>query len=768
MEPNDRAVKNWLSNLNRPWLLLIDNADDSSVSIEQYFPEGHRGFILVTTRNPSNRVHGTLKSKFYHFERLEISQAADLLLKAACEPQPWIPYARKLAGLIAEKLGALPLALVYAGKAIMSRLCSLEDYLDFYAENWQRIRRARNVAGYRGNEDINMNVYSSYEVLYQNLEATRTEECQDAVDLLKIFSFLYCENIRVNVLISAATNPRLETEAAEKGKDNRMEPDSKTKSLRCFIKELGFSVLEASMRDRSPSVLPPVLRDNEASVSFQEIRLRLALKELAQISFITHQQTTGSYSMHPLVHTWVRERPKMSIGEQAIWCEAASTLVAQCILLPPLGSTEEHEDLRKDLLPHVIHVQEQQAIIRKRFDDNMKARKRPWPVVKPTFGRQQALRLAKFSLVYSQCGLWNEAESLQVVVKDFACKMLGMEHPSTIEIMLALAGTHFHQTHYNAAADLQDQVLKACMSSLGPDDRKTLKVMDILGATRSHQGRFRESLELHQRSVDGMTKTLGADQEDTLLALDHLGKIQWWYFRFDEARELHTQAVAGMKTVLGPTHLSTLQAMENLACAYLNLRGELLWHAHDLMSHVLDQRKKKLGREHPYTLLSICNLAKIKSALEHHEEAEGMLRAAWPIAVRNLGENHFGTVAGKANLARILARQKKYSEAEDLLMGVIKRQNYVAAARADGEHPDRITGMYFLLECYQLQGRIDDAIRVADELFECLSKIGGQGLGLLHPFTKRLLVTRAELQAANNTFGADRARILEGIQPILP
>lgn len=284
-------MKNWLSNLDRPWLLLIDNADDSSVSIEEYFPEGNKGFILVTTRNPLNRVHGTLKSKFYHFDRLETSQAIDLLLKAACEPQPWTHHARKSAGVIAENLGALPLALVYAGKAIMSRLCSLEDYLDFYEENWQRIRRARSFAGYCENGNINMNVYSSYEILYQNLEATRTEECQDAVDLLKLFSFLYCESIQVNVLISAATSPRLETELAEKEKNKKMEPGSKNKSWRCFIRELGFTLLEASMRDRSPPILPSVLQDDKASGSFQEIRLRLALKDLHKflLSLISRQ-----------------------------------------------------------------------------------------------------------------------------------------------------------------------------------------------------------------------------------------------------------------------------------------------------------------------------------------------------------------------------------------------------------------------------------------------------------------------------------------------
>ena len=53
-EPNENAAKNWLSCLTRPWLLLIDNADDPDMEVTRYFPGGERGVILMTTRNPSN------------------------------------------------------------------------------------------------------------------------------------------------------------------------------------------------------------------------------------------------------------------------------------------------------------------------------------------------------------------------------------------------------------------------------------------------------------------------------------------------------------------------------------------------------------------------------------------------------------------------------------------------------------------------------------------------------------------------------------------
>lgn len=745
MEPNERAAKSWLSSLEYPWLLLIDSADDSMVSIDDYFPEGERGHILVTTRNPAHRVHGTVGSRFWKFEKMEHDDANDLLLKAACISSPWGFSAKREASIIAEALGYLPLALVHAGRAITNGLCTLESYLKFYQRSWQRIRRARGFSGY-GEDNTNMNVYSSYEIIYQGLEDAERAEAKDAVQLLKTFSFLHCENIRVDFLTKAAINPRLERENQQNEAilERKMGGALTNKIWKKILNDMATRAMVAIYTDRSPPVLPAIIRDFEALGSFDEDvlkdRLRRALKELTSMSLITHHPRNDSYSIHPLVHTWARERPQMSTAEQAVWCQSAATTITQCILLPPLGATELDEDLRRDLVSHVDHVQKCQEEIRSRIAENQKSRNRLWPVSAPRFGRGQALRCAKFSLVYSQCGRWDEAEKLQLAVRDFVCSMLGMEHPTTIEILLALSGTYWSQSRGNEAAELQDQVLKACLSSLGEDHRKTLKVMDTLGVSRCYQGRFKDALPLHEKAIKGMTKTLGADHKDTLIAIDNLGRVYHRYFRYDEARKSHTRAVDGMKRVLGPTHLDTLVAKHSLAMTYLELGEEFLVTAHELMLYVVEQRKKKLGKENPYTLCSVCNLARIKNTLGYSDEAEGIMRAALPIAERNLGENHFGPLAGKAQLAQILVSQRRYNEAESIFIDVIQRHRYQNGAQ-NGEHLDRIMAMWYLLQCYQKQGKVEDAIHVCDEISEGLNTLGAH----LHPFYKRIVDKQKEL-----------------------
>jgi len=439
--------------------LVIDSADDPSLALDEYFPSGERGHILVTTRNPANRTHGNIGSESYHFETLDSAEADDLLLKAAGESSPWKETALESAGLISKALGFLPLALVHAGKAILNQLCTLAEYLDFYDGNWQRIRKARNVSGHVP-DDKNMNVYSSYEVIYHRLEENPTQDAKDAVELLKMFSFLHCENIQTQLLLNAAHHPLLESKEADKiqREQNGVETHSRPKTWAEALKQFVIQGVAAHQQRSCLPVMPAVLRQGEGIDEFDEIRLRVALKELTQLSLVTHHRIDGndSYSMHSLVHTWVRQRPQMSTAEQAIWSHAAATMLSQNILLPPLGLREADIKLRIDLMPHVDHVSKCRDQIKARILDNQRTRRKPWPVLVGIFrlGRLLALQSAKFSLVYSQCGRWHEAAKLQLTVKEYVCPRLGIEHPVAMRIVGALSGTYMQLSRTNEAAEL--------------------------------------------------------------------------------------------------------------------------------------------------------------------------------------------------------------------------------------------------------------------------------------------------------------------------
>lgn len=742
---NGRAAIDWFSSLEYPWLLIIDNADDPTHPVEDYFPSGERGCILVTTRDPIKKVQGTVGPKFYHFGQLETHEANDLLLKAACEPMPWGLSTIKYANSISSILGFLPLALVQAGKAIINHVCSLANYIEHYQKSWQWIRHARRNSRH---ETTYWNVYSSYEINLQSLEKSHKEEALDALALLKMFSFLHCQNIHIDFLIAVAMNPAIERmhEEQTKNEEKEMKALNRQKTWSGRLRDMVHMIAEYANRDRGPATLPAVLRDGGPPSPFDELRLRHALGILSRMSLITHHESADVYSMHLLVHTWVRERPERN-GEQAIWCQVAATALAQAIILPPHGDSEKEANMRRNLLPHINHVRKFQADINSKISDNRKKRQITWPrALETRFGPRQALESAKFSRVYMECGLWREAEELQVEVKDFICSKLSNEDPKTIGIKMFLSITYLNQTRANEAAQLQDQVYQACLKSLGPNHPKTLKAMDTLALTKCFGGRFRESLQLHEQATEGMRKSSLTKPEDLYIAIGNLGKILGRYYRYEEAKDLHTEALDGLTRVLGPTHLKTITAMEDLAMSYLECGEKWLEKAQALMLDVHSQRESRLGPEQPFTLLAICNLARVKIAMGQAVEAENLFRGAIPIAERTLGGNHSGTLFGKLHFAQALVKQERYDEAEKVFVKVVEKKRYASSARKDGDHPDRIIALWYMIQCYELQGKVDDALAKIDELEGAIATIGGEGLGKLHPLAEKVASKRVELK----------------------
>lgn len=768
-EPNVSAAKSWLTNLKTHWLLIIDNADDPQVKIANYFPEGERGHVLVTTRIPAQRQCGTAGQRFYRFEGLQETDANTLLLKTADKPVPGNSLTQKLASSIAKALGFLPLALIQAGRAIFNNLCTLEDYLIYHRRERQTLLpEARFCSFRRGDSDtVYLNVYSSFEINLQGLKNKVPLEskegataAKDAIELLQMFSLFHSKNIRFEFLTNAMTNPKKEREEQldEQKRLVAIETSTKVRSWASILRDMVTAAQVYITTDRTPPVLPESFRDIEGAESEKEFRLREALNELNQLSLITYNDDNDNYSIHPLVHTWVRERPDFVTGDQAVWRQAATNTLAQCILLPPLANTDADERLRRDLLPHIEHMRERQQEFRDRLNENQKKRWTSWLLTREKTTGTQIMQLAKFSRVYAQRGRWDEAKELQLAVKDFVSP-LGPEHPSNMKIKLALAGTFWQLGRGNEAAELQSEVLQASISSLGEQHPSTLKVMDLLGESRRQQGRFTDALKLHEQALRKMTETLGENHEDTLKATDNLGQAHTSHWQRKKAREFHERAVDGMgrNPNLGPTHLNTLIAMHNLATAHMeNDEGDYsdepnLKRAFGLLLDVLRCRGEKLGKEHPYTLWAAADLARVKGALGDLSESETDIRAGLTIVVRNLGEEHIGVLCGKLYLGEILIKQEYFQEAAELLTQVADMYRRTGAAD-NGEHPDRVRALGYLSRCFELQGNFEEAICTSDEAIKGLEALGGH----FHPYMSKLKGNREALIESRNNVGNKR------------
>ena len=752
----------WLAGTVQPWLLVIDNADDPNMEVDKYFPGGERGCVLVTTRIPVLKRFGNAGQGFCDLERLEPIDARDLLLKHAQEETPWGSSALSLGQDIAEVLGYLPLALVYAGKVIAEGITTLEEFIPWFDDSWDRVRLASARSG-RIVDESSKNVFAPYDAMLQNLSHDSKQSAQDAIELLKMFSFLHHENISLEILTTAARNPpavesRLKIEFDEKQQRatpaHCVEITHKPKSWRRTIIDGAIQLLMWYEDRVLYPILPSALRSDKAA-PFDIHRLRAALARLTQKSLVAIRRKNGIevYSMHPLIHKWVRERPQMSIGERALWCQASVTVLNQCIPLPPLGGNESDVAFRRQLLPHLDATRKCQKDIRHHLGKNQESRALPTILLlqSPDVDRTRAQQYARFSRLYVECGRFHDAKDLQEQVKNYAIDMLGPDDERTTHIMLALSGTLWWLSRFNDAATLQKQALITCTNALGPEHPRTLKIMDALGKSECFRGRFKEARKLHEDSIAGMRRVLPKDHPDIFIAIEHLGDVWFRYFQCDKAEECHSQAYEGLAKALGKEHPDTLLSKENLAMTYLEKvlnfgydnglgqaieRGaDQLQKAYTLEYQVLETRRKTLGKENNWTLWAICNLARIKASLGHLEEAEADMQVALQAGIRNIGEEHFAVLAGKTQLARVIAAQKRYDEAEAMFQDVVVKGSYNQGQRAEGENPDHLVAVWYYAGCCQLNGKVAKAIGLLQGMTGGLTAIGATK----HPFWDRVL-----------------------------
>lgn len=189
----------------------------------------------------------------------------------------------------------------------------------------------------------------------------------------------------------------------------------------------------------------------------------------------------------------------MSLAEQALWSEAAATTLSASLLLPPLSSTPEEELFSTAFLPHIQHILAWQRSIHDRISNSKRVNggslwssfNRPY-----TMSRTRAITNMKFSLVLAHAGLFTDAKQLQVPVKDYALKILGIEHKATRGILLALANTYWNLGQLDQAKSILTRILETCETVLGSDDHETLLTKGALGETLFMYGCYTEARNL--------------------------------------------------------------------------------------------------------------------------------------------------------------------------------------------------------------------------------------------------------------------------------
>ncbi|KKZ64978.1 hypothetical protein EMCG_09123 [[Emmonsia] crescens] len=689
MEEKFESGMYWLSAQAMPWLLVIDNADDAEFDYARYFPPGGKGHILVTSRNPDCKVHATIG--FEEFKSLEEEDAITLLLRTSFIQNIHDRSARDSARPIVKALGCLPLALIQAGASIRQNICSLEDYLSLFDSYKDRIFINE---FHQGRGSYEHTIFTTFELSFNKIKSLKTDEAIDAIEILHVMAFLHFDQV-----------PQTIFEKVWESLRNHGKLKQPVSFVDEIVRALGDLVTLSSgyggwLTPLAEGRLPRILTQD--GNRWDKLRFRNAILILRSYSLIFSNRSLDSYSMHPMVHFWARER--LLPRAQKLWGGITSRILAEAVT----SKTDESEVVyRRLLMPHI------DSCLKTEPHDSRHGLR---------LDHTNMNQFARFATVYAEGGRWNDAAVIQEQLLKNRINFLGQDSFEAFDVMADLARSYWNSSQLPKALHAQTTLLSLTEQKLGPHDPRTLQAMDSLGSTLWLCGKTSKADELGKRSLEGLTNIVGSDHPFTLSAMHNFARARMHLGHIKEAQKLQIKAWQGRSRFYGDTKLETMETMQDLGMSCLAL-GEVD-EAERLVSHVLDARKRILGQEHAHTLWSINDLSKVYCAQGYPKDAVALLIPTREISTRTLGESHIGTFMTNFNLAHAYRISEQLQEAEDILSDLIKAEIKVLGRT----HVDVFGAEMELAQVYKQSGNRTRAEKLFHETFSASSK----ALGLRH------------------------------------
>ncbi|MFC1762172.1 tetratricopeptide repeat protein [Planctomycetota bacterium] len=345
--------------------------------------------------------------------------------------------------------------------------------------------------------------------------------------------------------------------------------------------------------------------------------------------------------------------------------------------------------------------------------------------------------------LYLRQGRFNEAEPLYFMSLELGRRVLGEEHPDTLNVMNNVALFYVNQGRYDKAEPLYIKSLEIGRRVLGEEHPDTLKFMINFASLYLMQERYDEAEPLYVKSLKFSIDVLGKEHPNTQKAMVNLANLYFNQKRYDEAEPLYVKSLEIVRRVLGGEHPDTLDVMYNLAVLY-EKQGRYN-EVETLYSKALDVQRRILGEEHPDTLQTMHNLAALYLEQGRYEEAESLCVKLLELASGMLGEEHPSTQMAIKNLGGLYLDQGRYEEAEPLVVKTLGVERRVLGE----EHPDTLNTMIDLSAIQLRQRQYEKAEPLCTKVLELASGV----LGEEHTSTQKAMTNLAILYFNQERYG---------------
>lgn len=648
------GVLRWFSERDegdQKWLVVVDNADDTSWNVEEIIPFGPQGHVIVTSQHPqSSRFLGGLCTRV-HVGSMTRDEARALLRKhIGAESEQTSTDINDLCDQVANRLGCLALATDLAGAYLTEQL-ELHHHQTSAIERQEAVKAVltKYLLDYGQHQDELLQWGPFYQLSsYEKTVWTVWDTSLAAIDK---------SSPRSNA-------GRVLTFLAQFGEGYVQEELFRLSSVGWPVM---MTLLQPPEDDRPEWMRQMVMSMGQVWDDFQ---YRQAIWPLIRYGLL--QRVGGDWvatTMHGLVRWRARKAHQENNEAWARW-----TGLFMMAVVCQTNREKGRPEFRRHVITHLMGMGESD------FDPGRELQLQ---------GNSLTTSWAELAELYHDNGRWPEAERLGVQVMEARIRVLGEKHPNTLTSVERLASTYRAQGLWPKAEELQLRVMEARKRVLGEEHPDTLNSMANLSLTYGDQGRWQRVEELQMRVMEARITVLGKEHPDTLTSMANL---VWTYYkqgRLDKAEELGLRVKEERTRVLTDEHLDTHISMAHLGAIY-EQQGRST-EAEEWKKKVLETRMRKLGREHPNTLISMVNLALTYRHLGKLKEAEDLEVEVLEIRKRVFGSDHPSTLISMNNLAWTRWNQGRREEAISLMRDCIS----TSIGKLGRDNPSTIERLYY-------------------------------------------------------------------------
>ena len=233
-------------------------------------------------------------------------------------------------------------------------------------------------------------------------------------------------------------------------------------------------------------------------------------------------------------------------------------------------------------------------------------------------------------------------------------KLLGPDHPTTIEVEARLAAIAMELEEYQGARDAYTVLIERCERVLGPRNLDTLSAVHGLAVALSFMDEPTLARPLYERVFNGRRNSLGIDDPTTLSALHNLALTQRALGDNLAARTLFEELLDNQRRVFGPEHALTLRTMTNLGSVLITL--EDYPRACEVLAERVDRSRRILGPNHADTLDAMSSLATALVGAGDRSSGRSLSEQALAATTDTFGPDAPETLSALTQHARLLLR----------------------------------------------------------------------------------------------------------------